>query len=235
MRKYFEKLEKCRYLRNSVVGHGFAVWLETKLTPLILIVEDLKGHSVSQATDSDGSRTYKLDIALTVVTTRVHFHTSASTPRAIGVGYLFEQSLYRADPRAKVILPAGAYNTPQLLKLSGVGPRIELELYGFEVVKDLPGIVGNTQDRYDIGTVGQAPSDFTLLKDCIFLEGNDLCYGDWANNLGDLKIAYTKSGIALEYPHHSSEADNNQDLFLGDVPAYLMVTSQATRFMPPRM
>ena len=42
MRKYFQKLEACRYLPNSVVGHGFTGWLETRLTPLTLILQDLK-------------------------------------------------------------------------------------------------------------------------------------------------------------------------------------------------
>jgi choline dehydrogenase len=42
MRTYFEKLERCRYLPNSVVGHGFDGWLTTFLTPLTLVLEDLK-------------------------------------------------------------------------------------------------------------------------------------------------------------------------------------------------
>ncbi len=42
MRTYFEKLERCRYLPNSVVGHGFNGWLGTALTSLTLVVEDQK-------------------------------------------------------------------------------------------------------------------------------------------------------------------------------------------------
>lgn len=42
MRKYFEKLEAVRYLPNSVSGHGFSGWLQTRLTPLVLVLEDLK-------------------------------------------------------------------------------------------------------------------------------------------------------------------------------------------------
>lgn len=42
MRKYFEKLEKSRYLPTSVVGHGFDGWLQTSLTSLSLVVEDQK-------------------------------------------------------------------------------------------------------------------------------------------------------------------------------------------------
>ncbi|KAK5163812.1 uncharacterized protein LTR77_010486 [Saxophila tyrrhenica] len=42
MRKYFEKLEKCEYLPNTAVGHGFNGWYKTSLTSLSLVVEDQK-------------------------------------------------------------------------------------------------------------------------------------------------------------------------------------------------
>lgn len=77
-------------------------------------------------------------------------------PTAYGVEYLVGESLYAADQRydpeqkgelrtitaqKEVILAAGAFNTPQLLKLSGVGPREELEQWDIPVVVDLPGVV----------------------------------------------------------------------------------------------
>ncbi len=46
MRSYFEKLERCEYLGNSVVGHGFSGWLRTTLTPLTLVLEDQKLLSI---------------------------------------------------------------------------------------------------------------------------------------------------------------------------------------------
>jgi hypothetical protein len=42
MQTYFEKLERCEYLPNSVTGHGFDGWLTTSLTSLALVVEDTK-------------------------------------------------------------------------------------------------------------------------------------------------------------------------------------------------
>ena len=42
MRKYFERLEKSRYLPSSIAGHGYFGWLETSLTDLTLIAQDLK-------------------------------------------------------------------------------------------------------------------------------------------------------------------------------------------------
>jgi choline dehydrogenase len=194
--------------------------------------------SVANATNSDGSKKYKLDIALNTLVTKVNFDTTGTTPKATGVDYLYGSHLYRADPYAsktedsgvsgsvyasrEVILSAGAFNTPQLLKLSGVGPAAELESFNIPVVKDLPGVGGNMQDRYEFGVVGQSTSKFSLLQDCTFLEGDDdPCYDNWINNIGDLKGGYTTNGIAFGWLHHSSVAEGDPDLFLGGIPAYL--------------
>lgn len=50
----------------------------------------------------------------------------------------------------EVILSAGVINSPQLLKLSGVGPAAELRAHGIAVVHDLPGVGENLQDHPDI-------------------------------------------------------------------------------------
>jgi len=190
---------------------------------------------VAGATNKDGSKKYKLDVALNTLVTKVNFDTSNTKPKATGVDYLFGQSLYRADPRAgtddggeagtvhasrEVIVSGGAFNTPQILKLSGVGPAQELHSHGIPVVKDLPGVGGNMQDRYEVGVVGKAPSEFSLLKKCKFLNGTDPCYENWKNNVGALKGGYTTNGIAFGFLHHSSVSESDPDLFLGGVPAY---------------
>lgn len=47
----------------------------------------------------------------------------------------------------EVILAAGAVRSPQILQLSGVGPRKLLEGLGIECVVDLPGVGRNFQDQ----------------------------------------------------------------------------------------
>lgn len=200
-------------------------------------------YDIATATNEDGSKKYKLDLALNTLVTKVNFDETGDKPRATGVEYLYGKSLYRADQRAsrtedggvpgqvfaskEVIVSAGAFNTPQLLKLSGVGPKSELESFDIPVVKDLPGVGGNMQDRYEIGIVGKAPTEFSLLKKCTFLDingtegGEDPCYSQWEDGLaGGLKGGYTTNGIAFGYFKHSSVAENGDpDLFLGGVPA----------------
>jgi choline dehydrogenase len=109
---------------------------------------------VANAKNDDGSKKYKLDIALNTLVSKVNFDESGEVPKATGVDYLHGKSLYRADPRAskenggvagtihasrEVIVSGGTFNTPQILKLSGVGPAEELKAHDIPVVKDLPG------------------------------------------------------------------------------------------------
>jgi choline dehydrogenase len=98
---------------------------------------------------------------------------------ACGVEYLDGARLYRAHAEAvgepnpprrrviarrEVILAAGAFNTPQLLMLSGIGPAEHLRCHGIPVLVDLPGVGANLQDRYEVSVVWKMPEDFSLLK-----------------------------------------------------------------------
>lgn len=56
--------------------------------------------------------------------------------------------------RREVILAAGAVHTPQVLSLSGVGPRSALDAAGIPVKVDLPGVGSNFQDHSYIPFIG---------------------------------------------------------------------------------
>ena len=128
----------------------------------------------------NGSRERVLDVAakhpknlkieLNTLVTRVLLDEKC---RAIGVEYLSGERLYRAHVRPydgsaetrrvyasrEVILAGGAFNTPQLLMLSGIGPRAELARHDIEVKVDLPGVGKNLQDRYEVGVVSRMNFD----------------------------------------------------------------------------
>jgi choline dehydrogenase-like flavoprotein len=57
-----------------------------------------------------------------------------------------------------VILSAGAFQSPQLLLLSGIGPAAEIETHGIPVVRDLPGVGRNLQDHLDFTLLYRARS-----------------------------------------------------------------------------
>jgi choline dehydrogenase-like flavoprotein len=69
--------------------------------------------------------------------------------RAIGMRYRRRGRMHEVRARREVILAAGAIQSPQLLLLSGVGPRDELARHGIDVVKELPGVGANLQDHLD--------------------------------------------------------------------------------------
>jgi choline dehydrogenase len=69
--------------------------------------------------------------------------------RAVGVRYERGGRSHEVRARREVILCAGSINTPQLLKLSGVGPARELAGCGIEVVHELPGVGENLQDHLE--------------------------------------------------------------------------------------
>ena len=70
--------------------------------------------------------------------------------RAIGVEYRSAKGLVRARAGREVILCGGAFNSPQLLMLSGIGPREELARHGIELRHALAGVGRNLQDHIDV-------------------------------------------------------------------------------------
>ncbi|MGE3457342.1 MAG: GMC family oxidoreductase, partial [Kofleriaceae bacterium] len=183
----------------------------------------------------NGTREYILDtvnggfpltVKMEALVTKVIFDGSENgKPRATGVEFLSGAHLYQADPNAsgqgtqrtvkatrEVILSAGAFNTPQLLKLSGVGPRAELEQLGIPVAVDLPGVGENLQDRYEVGVVQQFTSDVELLAPCTFGETtDDPCLEQWqANQDGP----YTANGGIVGMVKRSTTSALDPDLFI---------------------
>ncbi|HEX4618865.1 MAG TPA: choline dehydrogenase, partial [Steroidobacteraceae bacterium] len=69
--------------------------------------------------------------------------------RAVGVRYRRGGTLQDVLVRREVLVCAGPVNSPQLLKLSGLGPRAELAQHGIGVVHELPGIGENLQDHLE--------------------------------------------------------------------------------------
>jgi choline dehydrogenase len=69
--------------------------------------------------------------------------------RAIGVRYRHGDVRYQVRARREVILCAGSINSPQLLKVSGVGAYEELSDFGIQIVHELPGVGENLQDHLE--------------------------------------------------------------------------------------
>ncbi|GAP83742.1 putative alcohol dehydrogenase [Rosellinia necatrix] len=108
---------------------------------------------------------FDLKIQLETLVTRVIINWEDGKPSATGVEVLRGSHQYEADPlyngtkgefgrifaRKEVIIAGGTFNSPQILKLSGIGPAEELERFHIPVVKDLPGVGENLGDNYEAG------------------------------------------------------------------------------------
>ena len=70
--------------------------------------------------------------------------------RVVGVDFRRAGRGHRQVAAREVILCGGAINSPQLLQLSGIGPRRHLEQLGIPVVADLPGVGSNLQDHLEV-------------------------------------------------------------------------------------
>jgi choline dehydrogenase-like flavoprotein len=68
--------------------------------------------------------------------------------RAVGVEYQQGGGKHVARANAEVILSGGAFNSPQLLQLSGVGPADLLRQHGIDMVTDMRGVGADLQDHY---------------------------------------------------------------------------------------
>ena len=119
-----------------------------------------EGIGFYQVTQKDGqrcssARAYLHPILqrpnLTILTNALASRVLIEGQRAVGVAYL-DRSGQTVEVRARreVVLAGGAINSPQLLLLSGVGPRAELERHGIPVAHELPGVGQNLQDHLDI-------------------------------------------------------------------------------------
>ena len=73
--------------------------------------------------------------------------------RARAVEYRQAGALRTARARKEILVSGGAYNSPQLLQLSGVGPAALLQKHGIEVVLDAPGVGHDLQDHMQVRVV----------------------------------------------------------------------------------
>jgi choline dehydrogenase-like flavoprotein len=99
----------------------------------------------------------------------LHIETSALAQRIVfegkrarAVEYKQNGSLRTARARREVLVSSGAYNSPQLLQLSGVGPADLLKTHGINVVLEAPGVGNDLQDHMQVRIVTRCAQRITL-------------------------------------------------------------------------
>jgi choline dehydrogenase len=111
--------------------------------------------------------------------------------RAIGVEYQHNGQTEQARADREVIVSAGAFLSPKLLMLSGVGPADHLRSHGITPVVDLPGVGQNLQDHLQLPVVyrikEERPNPYILTGNVLFVNTR----GEQGDGAPDLQLNFT--------------------------------------------
>ncbi|MGH6860978.1 MAG: GMC family oxidoreductase [Phyllobacterium sp.] len=99
------------------------------------------------------------DPLLTIETGATVTRLNLERNRVMGVDYV-QGGAGKTVAGAEVLLAAGAYQTPKLLMLSGIGPEEQLVRHGLRTLIDLPGVGRNLQDHYEVPVVAATRGAF---------------------------------------------------------------------------
>lgn len=151
--------------------------------------------------------------------------------QATGVEFLHREHIYAADPlyqtitkqersrvrmsvraRKEVIVAGSAFNSPQLLMLSGIGPKEHLVEHNIPVLLDLPGVGSNLQDRYEVSVVTEWEKDFQIAGDCTFGAEGDPCLEEYYSDSPNR--TYASNGLIVGIKKRYSKGREHPELFV---------------------
>jgi choline dehydrogenase len=167
-----------------------------------------------------------LHIETDALATRVLFDEDGA---ASGVEYLKGRHLYRAHAvpstaagelrqvraRREVVLCGGAFNTPQLLMLSGIGPAAQLRTHGIPVRADIAGVGRNLQDRYEVAVTHRMRRPWQVLKGAEYARDDE----PWKHWDARRESLYDGSGAAIAVIRRSKAPLPEPDIFCMALPA----------------
>jgi choline dehydrogenase len=147
----------------------------------------------------------RLEVRLHTTVVRIEF----SGHRATGVRCIGPDGMeYSVHAVREVILSGGAFASPQLLMLSGIGDEDQLKQYAIPVVRPLGGVGKNLQDRYEIGVVSRMKRPWKMLDGVTYTPG-DAHYRRWRRfRIGN----YTSNGVLFSLTLKSRETLTEPDL-----------------------
>ncbi|MGA2054489.1 MAG: choline dehydrogenase [Bradyrhizobium sp.] len=130
-----------------------------------------EGAGFFQTTTKGGRRASTAVAYLRPAKTRSNLHVETSAlgekilfegRRAVAVAYRCAGVPRTAWARKEILVAGGAFNSPQLLQLSGIGPADLLRQHGIEVVLDAPGVGHDLQDHMQVRVVMRCSQAITL-------------------------------------------------------------------------
>ena len=136
---YVEAAVQCGYPRNDDFNGAAQEGAGYYQTTMSNGVRSSAAHGYLKA----ARRRANLKVVSKALATRIVFDGR----RATGVEYLVGNDKRSARANAEVIVASGAFNSPQLLQLSGLGPASLLKSHGIAVIADAPGVGDDLNDH----------------------------------------------------------------------------------------
>jgi choline dehydrogenase len=187
---YFKKMEKNVRIHNDFHGNAGELHVNEPcdvhpLTNTLLQAAQQAGYTLNddfngaeqdgfgtfQLTQCDGARCSAVNAFLEPARNRPNLKiiTQALVRKVVvekrvatGVEYEINGNIQVASASKEILLTAGAFNSPHLLMLSGIGNEKELRSFGIEVTHHLPGVGKNLQDHLLGGVLYHSKQKNTL-------------------------------------------------------------------------
>jgi choline dehydrogenase len=157
-----------------------------------------------------------LHVETAALATRVVFKGTT----AVGVEYKQHGKTIAAQG-GEVILSGGTFNSPQLLQLSGVGPRALLERHGIPVVHDSPQVGERLQDHFYVRTFWRCTRPITL---------NDDMMSNWRKaRIGLDYLLFKKGPLTISAGHAAAFVRTRPELKRPDAQLYFINFSSLKR------
>jgi choline dehydrogenase len=157
-----------------------------------------------------------LRIATAALATRILFSGNTAT----GVEYKQHGKTIAAQGN-EIILSGGTFNSPQLLQLSGVGPRELLERHGISVVHDAPQVGERLQDHFYVRTFWRCSKAITL---------NDDMMSSWRKaRIGLDYLLFKKGPLTVSAGHAAAFVRTRPELTRPDAQLYFINFSSLKR------
>jgi choline dehydrogenase len=176
--KYFINLENNQNYQDQFHGNFGPLWVETyekNLDASLAFLEackennfklnkdfngsDQEGYGRYQVNIKNGKRFSSADAFLKPILDRPNLDLLTSTrvekiifsgKKAIGVKIKNAKGFNIIACTSEVILSGGSINSPQILMLSGIGSKAQMERHGISCIKDIPGVGQNLQDHLTV-------------------------------------------------------------------------------------
>src|ERR1017187_2748553 len=140
--------------------------------------------------------------------------------RAVGVEYRRGEATHIAHATGEVVVAGGAFNSPQLLQLSGLGPAALLRSLGIEVVADMPGVGADLQDHLQVRMQYRCTEPITM---------NDVI-NSWRRSIGaGLRYILSRKGLlTIGAGYAGGFFRTSPELMTPDVQVHLIIFSGDT-------